>query len=83
MDEFMKGRTTFTRSYSKANSVGMPSIIFCMLGIKTSIKEKYGYHSNIEITIDKEEKFLNFNKTPNEIAEELYFLLSKDFDLSM
>ena len=83
MDEFMKGRTTFTRSYSKADSVAMPSIIFCMLGIKTSIKEKYGYHSNIEITIDKEEKFLNFNKTPNEIAEELYFLLSKDFDLSM
>lgn len=83
MDEFMKGHTTFTRSYAKVESLAMPSIIFCMPGIKTSTKEKYGYHSNVEITLDKEEKFLNFNTTPRKIAEDLYFLLSKDFDLSM
>ena len=83
MIEFIKGSTTFALSYAKVELVAMPSFILCMPGVNPMALEKYGYHSNIEIIYDEEEKFKTFNKTPWEVGDDLYFKLSKDFELEM
>ena len=83
MVAFMKGSTTFARSYAKVEQIAMPSFILCMPGINPKSREKYGYYKSEDIVYDEEEKFKKFNKTPLEVVDELYFVLSRDFELEV
>ena len=42
MMAFMKGSTTFARSYAMVEQMAMPSFILCMPGVNPEAQEKYG-----------------------------------------
>ena len=83
--EFIKGDTTFTRTFVKIeDGLTVPSIILCMPGIKENIAEKYRYVPAIpSIFYDKNETYKKFNKTPLDVAEEMSYLLGQDFELTV
>ena len=81
VNNFLKGSTTFTKTIATVDSLPLPSFILCMPGTKSYAKSTYGYYTNNDMIYDKDEKYKNFNLTPYEMIEEVFFVLSKDFEL--
>ena len=83
--EFLKGGTTFTRTFAHEDGLALPSIILCMPGSKKStVGVKYGnYTSVLSVLFDQNEVYKKFNKTPLQVAEEMSFLLDRDFQMDI